>query len=69
MALGARLRGPVIDWGCAQFSLIDCDDLQMFTLYEGDFHYEEHTFEKLLLRWLDGESPALESGEFHRRNS
>ena len=38
----------------------------MVTLYEGDFHFEDYTFETLLRRWLDGELPALESGEFYR---
>jgi len=60
---------PVIDWGCAQVSLIDCDDLQMVTLYEGEFHPEDYSFETLLRRWLDGELPELHSGEFYRRGS
>jgi hypothetical protein len=29
---------PIIDWGCAQFSIIDCEaDFQMVTLCKGDF--------------------------------
>ncbi len=60
---------PIIDWGCAQFSLIDCNDLQMVTLYEGEFHPEDYSFETLLRRWVDGELPELLSGEFYRRKN
>ena len=59
---------PVIDWGCAQFSLIDCDDRSMVTLYEGEFHPEDYSFETLQSRWLDGELPALHTGGFYRRS-
>lgn len=57
---------PIIEWGCGNFSLIDCVDLHMVTLYEGHFHLEDYTFETMLRRWLDGESPALHSGKFSR---
>jgi hypothetical protein len=60
---------PIVDWGCAQFSLVDCDDQQMVTLYDGDFHLEDYTFEGLLARWIGGELPELHSGEFSRRGS
>src|SRR5579884_3437758 len=40
---------PIIDWGCAQVSLIDCeDDFQMVSLYEGEFHSESYSFEDLM---------------------
>ncbi len=58
---------PIIDWGCAQFSLIDCEnDFLMVTLYEGEFHSEDYTFVELLERWIDGEVPELNSGGFCR---
>jgi hypothetical protein len=58
---------PIIDWGCAQFSIIDCDnDFQIVSLYEGDFHCEDYSFDTLLKRWLDGELPELRSGGFYR---
>ena len=58
---------PIIDWGCAQFSLIDCDnDFLMVTLYEGEFHNEDYTFDELLERWIGGEVPELHSGGFCR---
>ncbi len=57
---------PIIEWGCAQYSLIDCDDLSMVTYYEGEFHPEDYSFETLLSRWLDGELPELHTGEFYR---
>lgn len=58
---------PIIDWGCAQFSIIDCeDDFQMVSLYEGDFHDEDYSFEDLLEHWLDGELPELYTGGFYR---
>lgn len=60
---------PIIDWGCAQFSLVDCDDSQMVTLYEGEFHPEDYSFEQLIRRWLDGELPELHGGGFYRRES
>lgn len=57
---------PIIDWGCAQFSIIDCeDDFQMVTLYEGDYHSEDYSFEELLEHWLDGELPELHTGGFY----
>lgn len=58
---------PIIDWGCARFSLIDCDDLGMVTLYEGEFHHEAYSFRDLLTRWLDGELPDFR-GDFQRRD-
>ena len=59
---------PIIDWGCAEFSLIDCDnDFLMISLYEGNFHPEDYTFETLLERWINGELPDLPSGGFHLR--
>lgn len=57
---------PIIDWGCALFSLIDCDDLSMVTLYEGEFYPENYSFEFLLKQWLDGKVPELHTGEFVR---
>lgn len=58
---------PIIDWGCCQVSIIDCDnDFQMVTLYEGEFQSEHYTFGTMLERWLDGELPALENGGFFR---
>jgi hypothetical protein len=58
---------PIIDWGCAQFSIIDCeDDFQMVSLYEGEFHNEDDSFEELLEHWLDGELPELHTGGFYR---
>jgi hypothetical protein len=60
---------PIIDWGCAQFSIVDCDnDFQMVSLYEDDFHCEDYSFEMLLERWLTGEVPELHSGGFYRLN-
>jgi hypothetical protein len=57
---------PIIEWGCAAFSLIDCDnDFLMVTLYEGDFHCEDYDFNELLERWLGGELPELHSGGFY----
>lgn len=60
---------PIIDWGCSQFLLVDCEDLQMVTLYDGEFRHEDYTFEGILSRWLIGELPELHSGEFSRRVS
>ncbi len=58
---------PIIDWGCAQVSIIDCDnDFLMVTLYEGEYHREDYTFHELLERWIDGEVPELHTGGFHR---
>jgi hypothetical protein len=58
---------PVIDWGCTQFSIVDCeDDFQMVSLYEGEFHSEDYSFEELLVHWLDGEFPELHTGGFYR---
>jgi hypothetical protein len=58
---------PIIDWGCLQFSIIDCeDDFQMVSLYEGEFHSEDYSFEELLEHWLDGEHPELHTGKFFR---
>jgi hypothetical protein len=58
---------PILDWGCAQFSIIDCaDDFQMVSLYEGEFHNEDYSFEELLEHWLDGELPELHTGGFYR---
>jgi hypothetical protein len=58
---------PIIDWGCAQFSLIDCDnDYLIVTLYEGEFHCEDYDFNELLERWLVGELPELHGGGFYR---
>jgi hypothetical protein len=58
---------PIIDWGCAQYSLIDCDnDFLMITLYEGEYHCEDYTFNELLERWVGGEIPELSSGGFCR---
>jgi hypothetical protein len=58
---------PIIDWGCALFSLIDCDnDFLIVTLYEGEFHPESYDFDELLERWLGGELPELHSGDFYR---
>jgi hypothetical protein len=42
---------PVIDWGCCQVSLIDCDnDFLIVTLYEGEFHPEDYDLDELLER-------------------
>ena len=41
----------------------------MGTLYDGEFHHEDYTFEGILSRWLIGELPELHSGEFSRRVS
>jgi hypothetical protein len=58
---------PIIDWGCNLASIIDCeDDFQMVSLYEGEFHNEDYSFEELLEHWLDGELPALHKGGFYR---
>ena len=58
---------PIIDWGCAQLSMIDCDDsFRVVTLYEGDFHPEDDSFQTLISRWLDGEIPELHTGGFFR---
>ncbi len=60
---------PIIDWGCAQFSIIDCeDDFQMVSLYEGEFHSEDYSFDELLEHWLIGELPELDTGGFQGRN-
>lgn len=60
---------PIIDWGCAQFSIVDSeDDFQMVTLYEGDFHNEDYSFVELLEHWLEGELPELHTGGFYRPN-
>jgi SMI1 / KNR4 family (SUKH-1) len=56
---------PIIDWGCAQVSLIDCDnDFLMVTHYDEEFHCEDYTFDELLERWIRGELPELHSGGF-----
>lgn len=58
---------PVIDWGCAQFSIVDCeDDFQMISLYEGEFHSEDYSFEELLEHWLVDELPELHTGDYYR---
>lgn len=58
---------PIIDWGCAEASFVDCHDFQMVTLYQGEYHPEDYSFETLIRRWLDGELPALHSGGFYRQ--
>jgi hypothetical protein len=55
---------PIVDWGCSEITLVDCDDLQIVTLYDGDFHVEDYTFDDLIQHWLDGELPELHSGGF-----
>lgn len=56
---------PLIDWGCAQFLCVDCDnDDLIVTLYEGDFHQEGYSFQTVLERWVQGEIPDLDTGEF-----
>ncbi|WP_435016230.1 SMI1/KNR4 family protein [Tundrisphaera sp. TA3] len=58
---------PIIDWGCAQVSIIDCDDnFSMITLHEGEYYPEDYTFDELLERWIGGESPELSRGDFAR---
>ncbi len=58
---------PVIDCGCAQFSLVDCDDdFRMVTLREGEFHGEDYALDEMLERWLVGEIPDLDGGGFCR---
>jgi len=56
---------PLIDWGCAQLTVVDCHDEQIVTLYEGDFHCETYTLNKLLTKWISGEVPSLDTGSFH----
>lgn len=59
---------PIIDWGCWEVSLIDCDnEFQMITHYDEDFHSEEYTFDTLIDRWLAGEEPEFHTGGFRRR--
>ena len=44
---------PLIDWGCAQFLCVDCDnDDLMVTLYNDDFHPEDYSFQTLLEHWV-----------------
>jgi len=57
---------PLIDWGCAQFTIVDCTDEQIVTLYEGDFHCEDYTLVTLFEKWTIGEVPNLARGTFHR---
>jgi hypothetical protein len=58
---------PIIDWGCCQVSIIDCDnDFQMVTLYNGDFHDEDYSFSSVLRHWLKGEIPEFHTGGFCR---
>jgi hypothetical protein len=55
---------PIIDWGCNEFTIVDCDDDQIVTLYEGDFHDEDYSLETLFDRWIEGKVPDLSTGEF-----
>ncbi|MEM7245338.1 MAG: SMI1/KNR4 family protein [Acidobacteriota bacterium] len=58
---------PVIDWGCAEHSLVDCDaEGRIVSLYDGDYHEECYDLEELFTRWLAGEVPDLTSGGFCR---
>jgi hypothetical protein len=58
---------PIIDWGCTDLSIIDCDDdFRMVSRYEGDFHPESYSFNTLLERWIDGELPRRDRGGFYR---
>jgi hypothetical protein len=58
---------PIIDWGCAQFSIVDCEnDYQMVSLCDGEFHPEDYSFESLVEHWLAGEIPELSGGGFYR---
>jgi hypothetical protein len=57
---------PLIDWGCAQFTIVDCTDAQIITLYNADFHCEDYTLDTLFEKWIIGEVPSLDSGTFHR---
>lgn len=57
---------PLLNWGCNQVSCLDCDDSSVVTFLEGDFHFEEYTFETLLIKWCDGEVPDFETGGFRR---
>jgi SMI1/KNR4 family protein SUKH-1 len=56
---------PLIDWGCAQFTVVDCSDQQIVTLYEGDFHNESYTLTTFLKKWVNGELPRLDTGSFY----
>lgn len=57
---------PLIDWGCAQFLCVDCDDGDLIvTLMDGEFRHEDYNLHMLLERWCAGEVPDLESGMFH----
>lgn len=59
---------PIIDWGSANFTIVDCDaDYSIVTLYDGDFHEEEYSFEELMDHWVKGEIPNLVTGEFEQK--
>ena len=57
---------PLIDWGCAQFTIVDCTDERIITLYEGDFHCEDYMLVTLFEKWTVGEVPNLATGTFYR---
>lgn len=45
---------PIIDWGCTEFTVIDCDDdEQVITVVEGDFHFEDYSFNDMLEEWAN----------------
>jgi hypothetical protein len=55
---------PLIDWGCNLFSIVDCSDRQIVTLYEGEFHAEGYSLKTLFRHWIVGEIPDLSTGKF-----
>lgn len=56
---------PVIDWGCAQVTMIDCfDKTQIVTWLSGDVRQEDYDFNELMRRWVNGEQPNIDDGTF-----
>jgi len=58
---------PVLDWGCNQVTMVDCeDDGKIVTWLEGDVQHEDYDLNEFLYRWTKGERPDISTGEFVR---
>ena len=51
---------PLVDWGCGEFTCIDCDDDNLVvTLIDGEFHHEEISLETEPIRCIQSATSVI----------